>query len=322
MTVKANSGDTREGRIVFRLKDKNYTTYTPVRQVASADYKEDATVTLQTASAGAKEIPLFIVGEGYGADDVASGQYLEDMKEQMEHLFSIEPYKTYRNYFTVSTAYACSPQSGMGGLTKFSSNNDKVWDYAKTHGASVDERAAILVLCNTKAYGNHTDLWDNGLSYSWIGKTEDIYPYDQKGDVLHYFGGRGFGKLGPEYVNHFTFMKACGCPGCNMTNEFNRARSKGWWQNVSITSKMTELPWYHLIFHDKYANHVDVYEGALNHARSTYRSENQSVMGAAHVYYYNTISREEIVKRILTAAGETYTFDKFVASDKMELPEE
>ena len=322
VTVKANSGDTREGRIVFRLKDKNYTTYTPVRQVASADYKEDATVTLQTASAGAKEIPLFIVGEGYGADDIASGQYLTDMKEQMEHLFSIEPYKTYRNYFTVSTAYACSPQSGMGGLTKFSSNNDKVWDYAKTHGASVDERAAILVLCNTKAYGNHTDLWDNGLSYSWIGKTEDIYPYDQKGDVLHYFGGRGFGKLGPEYVNHFTFMKACGCPGCNMTNDYNWAREKGWWQNVSITSKMTELPWYHLIFHEKYAGQVDVYEGALNHARSTYRSENQSVMGAAHVYYYNTISREEIVKRILTTAGETFTFDKFVASDKMELPEE
>ncbi len=322
VTVSTNGGDTREGKIVFKLKGKDYTTYTSVRQVASADYKEDAAVTLQTASAGANAIPLFIVGEGYGADDIASGQYLTDMKEQVEYLFSIEPYKTYRNYFTVSTAYACSPQSGMSGLTKFSNNNDKVWQYAKTYGTSVNERTAILVLCNTQSYGNHTDLWDNGLSFSWIGKTEDVYPYDQKGDVLHYFGGRGFGKLGPEYVNHFTFMKACGCSGCNMTNDYNWARSKGWWQNVSITSKMTELPWYHLIFHDKYANHVDVYEGALNHARSTYRSENQSVMGAAHVYYYNTISREEIVKRILTAAGETYTFDKFVASDKMELPEE
>ncbi len=322
VTVSSNSGDTREGRIVFKLKDKNYTTYISVRQVASADYKENATVTLQTASVGANAIPLFIVGEGYGADDIASGQYLEDMKKQMEYLFSIEPYKTYRDYFTVSTAYACSPQSGMSGLTKFSNNNDKVWQYAKKYGTSVDERAAILVLCNTKAYSNHTDLWDNGLSFSWIGKTEDVYPYDQKGDVLHYFGGRGIGKLGPEYVNHFTFMKACGCPGCNMTNEFNWAREKGWWQNVSITSKMTELPWYHLIFHEKYANHVDVYEGALNHARSTYRSENQSVMGTAHIYYYNTISREEIVKRILTAAGETFAFDKFVASDKMELSEE
>ena len=322
VTVKANSGDTREGRIVFKLKDKNYTTYTTVRQVASDNYMEDATVTLQTASAGAKAIPLFIVGEGYGAEDIASGQYLTDMREQMEHLFSIEPYKTYRDYFTVSTAYACSPQSGMSGLTKFSNNNDKVWQYANTYGTSVDERAAILVLCNTKSYGNHTDLWDNGQSFSWIGKTDDVYPYDLKGDVLHYFGGRGIGKLGPEYVNHFTFMKACGCPGCNMTNEYNWAREKGWWQNVSITSKMTELPWYHLIFHEKYATQVDVYEGALNHARSTYRSENQSVMGAAHIYYYNTISREEIVKRILSAAGETYTFDKFVAKDKMELPEE
>ena len=322
VTVDANSGETREGQIVFKLNGKDYTTYTTVRQVASADYKEDATVTLQTASTGGKPVPLFIVGEGYGAEDIASGQYLADMKEQMEHLFSIEPYKTYRNYFNVSTAYACSPQSGMGGLTKFSNNNNKVWQYARAYGTEVDESAAILVLCNTKAYGNHTDLWDNGLSFSWIGKTEDIYPYDQRGDVLHYFGGRGIGKLGPEYVNHFTFMKACVCPGCNMTSEFNWAREKGWWQNVSITPKMTELPWYRLIFHEKYAQYVNVYEGALNHARSTYRSENQSVMGAAHVYYYNTISREEIVRRILSAAGEAYSFDKFVAKDKVELPEE
>lgn len=325
VTVSQNTGDSRDGRIVFRLKGKDYTTYTDVRQVASSEYKEDATVTLQTASADGQAIPLFIVGEGYGAEDIASGKYLSDMTEQMEHLFSIEPYKTYRNYFTVSTAYACSPQSGMGGLLKFSNNNNKVWQYAKEHGTGVSDgresATAILVLCNTDAYGNHTDLWDSGLSFSWLGKTEDIYPYDQRGDVLHYFGGRGIGKLGPEYVNHFTFMKACGCPGCNMTNEYNEARAKGWWQNVAITSKMTELPWYHLIFHEKYASLVDVYEGALNHSRSTYRSENQSVMGAAHVYYYNTISREEIVRRILNAAGETYTFDKFVANDKMELPE-
>lgn len=326
VTINANNGDTREGQIVFRLKGKGYTTYTTIRQIASNVYKEDANVTLQTASSEGSAIPLFIVGEGYGAEDIASGKYLEDMKEQMEHLFSTEPYKTYRNYFTVSTAYACSPQSGMGRLTKFSGNNNQVWEYAKAHGTGItDDRqgqAAILVLCNSKAYGNHTDLWDSGLSFSWVGKTDDLYPYDQRGDVLHYFGGRGFGKLGPEFVNHFTFMKACGCPGCNMTNEFNWAREKGWWQNVSTTAKLTELPWYHLIFHEKYAQQVDVYEGALNHARSTYRSEKLSAMGAAHVYYYNTISREEIVKRILTAAGETYTFDKFVASDKMELPEE
>ena len=314
--------ESREGRIVFLLKDKDYTTYTDVRQVFSTDYREDATVTLQEASSGATPIPLFLVGEGYGADDIASGQYLKDMKEQMEHLFSTEPYKSYRNYFTVSTAYACSPQQRLGGLTKFSNNNNNVWKYAQQHGTSVTDRTAVLVLCNTPAYSCRTDLWDNGLSFSWIGKNTDLYPYDQRGDVLHYLGGRGFGKLGPEYVNHFTFMKACGCPGCNMTNQYNWARSKGWWQNVSTTPKMTELPWYPFIFHEKYAQLTDVYEGALNHSRSTYRSENQSVMGAAHVYYYNTISRYEIVRRIMEAAGKSITLEQFIANDKIEIPED
>ena len=61
-----------------------------------AGVKEDATVTLQTASAGGTPIPIFIVGEGYNADDIVSGKYLLDMTAQMEHLFSTEPYKTYR----------------------------------------------------------------------------------------------------------------------------------------------------------------------------------------------------------------------------------
>ena len=323
LTVTVGSTtESREGRIVFRLKDKNYTTYTDVRQVFSTDYREDANVTLQEASAGATPISLFLVGEGYGADDIANGQYLKDMKEQMEHLFSTEPYKSYRSYFTVSTAYACSPQQRLGGLTKFSNNNNNVWKYAQQHGTSVTDRTAVLVLCNTPAYSCRTDLWDNGVSFSWLGKNEDIYPYDQRGDVLHHLGGRGFGKLGPEYVNHFTFMKACGCPGCNMTNQYNWARSKGWWQNVSTTPKMTELPWYPFIFHEKYAQLTDVYEGALNHSRSTYRSENQSVMGAAHVYYYNTISRYEIVRRIMEAAGKSITLEQFIANDKIEIPED
>lgn len=318
----ASTTTSREGRIVFRLKDKNYTTYTDVRQIFSADYREDATVTLQSASAGATAIPLFFVGEGYGAEDIASGQYLTDMREQMEHLFSTEPYKSYRQYFTVSTAFACSQQQGLGGLTKFSGNNDRVWQYAQQYGIDINGNAAVLVLCNTAAYTSHTDLWDNGLSFSWLGKTTDAYPYDQRGEVLHHLGGRGFGKLGPEYVNHFTFMKACTCPGCNMTWDYQWARSKGWWQNVSITPKMTELPWQPFIFHERYAPYVDVYEGALNHARSTYRSENQSVMGAVHVYYYNTISRYEIVRRIMEAAGKSISLEQFIQNDKLELPEE
>lgn len=334
VTVDAQSvGDEcREGRIVFSLKEKDYTTYTDVRQVG-AGVGEDQTVILQEASAGAsKAIPLFIVGEGYDADDIASGKYLSDMVEQMEHFFSIEPMKTYRDYFTVSTAYAVSPESGVNGLTRFNSeyygnlHGDKeiVLDYARTYGVGIDgneSNATIMVLMNTDVSANSTDLYDMGLAISWMGKSSDAYPYDQRGCVLHESVGLAFGKLGPETITHLTFLDACGCSDCNMKNEHERAQKNGWWKNVSNTNKLKSLPWYHLIFHDKYSSIVDVYEGACNHSRGAYRSESQSVMGNAYVHYFNTISRELLVRRIMECAGEDFDFEDFVSNDVIELPE-
>lgn len=334
VTVDAQTSGsaTREGRIVFRLKDKDYTTYTTVRQVG-ADVAEDETIVLQQASAGAPyAVPLFLVGDGYNADDIASGKYLQDMREQMEHLFSVEPYKTYRDYFTVSTAIACSPESGTNEPMKFKTDNyweseaDIVWRYALAHGEGITESreayTTILVLYNTNASVHSTDINDNGRTVSWMGKSTDSYPFDQRGYILHELGGTAFAKLGPEGVSHFNFMKDCKCPGCNMTNTYNNMRSRGWYQNVSTSGRINEVPWSHYIFHEKYAPYVDIYEGALNHSRSTYRSENMSVMGNTYVPYYNTISREIIVRRIMECAGLPFSMEEFLAKDKIELPEE
>lgn len=321
---------TREGRIVFRLKDKDYTTYTTVRQLG-CDVAEDETFVLQEATAGAsKAIPLFIVGDGYNADEIASGKYLTEVREQMEHFFSIEPMKSYRDYFTVSTAIAVSPESGINGLTKFDTkdfggNDNKVMDYARKYGVGIngnDANSTVMVLLNTNMISNRSSLHANGLSISYIGKSTDVYPFNQQGHVLHEVVGRGFGKLAPESINHFTFMKSCGCSGCNMMSTYNEYKARGWWQNVSITPKMSDLPWSHLIFDERYAQYVDVYEGGLNHSRGTYRSENKSVMGNQFVSYFNTISREILVRRIMQCAGEKFNFEDFVAKDKLELPEE
>lgn len=333
ITVNANSGATRGGRIVFRLKGHDYTTYTEVKQIA-AEVKENQAVTLQTATAGSRAIPLFLVGEGYDAEDIASGLYLDDMKEQMEHFFSIEPLKTYRNYFTVSTAIACSPESGIEGERKFASENrwvnesDLVLDYARKYGVGIqgnEGNATILVLRNSNRTGeNRTDIYYNnnrGLSVSWMAKSEEAYPFNQQGFILHELAGKGFGKLGPEYVNHFTFLKACGCSNCNMMNEYEKNKAQGWWQNVSISNKLTGLPWYHLIFDEKYAQLVDAYEGAINHSRGAYRSENASVMGNLFIPYFNTFSREILVRRIMEASGGKFDFEKFKQNDKIEIPE-
>ena len=333
VTVHANSGGTREGKIVLKLKKHDYTTYTDVKQVA-AEVKEEQMFTLQTASKGSKAIPIFLVGEGYNAEDIASGLYLNDMKEQMEHIFSIEPMKSYREYFTVSTAIACSPESGIDGLKKFQSDNwwesenDLVLKYAQQYGVGIkgnEGNSTILVLRNSICTGiNSTTIYDRehrGLAISWMAKSNDVYPFDQKGFILRELVGTAFGKLAPEHVNHFTFMKACGCPGCNMTEQFEHYRSLGWWQNVSISGKLSELPWYHLIFDEKYAKYVDAYEGSMNHSRGTYRSENASVMGNQFIPYFNTISREILVKRIMEASGGTFDFNTWKQNDKIEIPE-
>ena len=323
----------RSGQIVFSLIGKNYTTYTDVRQVALDGTKEDQELTLQTASAGAsRAIPIFIVGEGYNADDIASGQYMEDMRETMEQLFSCEPYKTYRPYFTVSTAIAASPESGINGRVRFqpenawTSKDDLVWQYAKAHGNGItDERhgeTTIIVVQNTNYLGgNTTRLSDDGFTISYLGKSTDAYPYSQREYVLREVGGVAFGHLGAEQVSHFTFLKSCTCPGCNAMENYNHAKRLGWYDNISLSGKMNEVSWRDLIFDSRYAQYVDIYEGGYNHARGVYRSENMSIMGDSFLPYFNTISRMSIVKRIMQYSGSTFSMDSFVANDKIEIPE-
>lgn len=338
VTVKPmNSEGERNGRIVFRLKDKDYTIYSAVRQYNTPEYREDQTFVLQQASAGAPhEIPLFIVGEGYTAEEIVSGQYFNDMKEQMEHLFSCEPYKSYRSYFTVTTAIACSPEHGLDGRTRFNSGIDtyncvfytderRVWEYAESHAQSVNgdshSRTLVMMLMNTSQTPNAVKLDDDGYALAMLGKSNETYPFDQRDLVLRDVGGRAFGHLASEAVNHFTFLKACICPGCRGWEDYQHGHAMGWYENIALTGKMNEVPWSHLIFEPKYAAYVDMYEGAYNHARGTYRSENMSVMGNVPIPYFNAISRESIVRRIKKYAGQPFSLDDFMANDKIEIPE-
>ena len=341
LTVTVNpmySEGEREGRIAFRLTEKDYTIYSTVHQYNSTDYTEDQPFVLQQASSGAPyEIPLFIVGEGYTAQEIVSGQYLNDMKDQMEYLFSCEPYKSYRDYFTVSTAIACSPEHGLDGRTRFNSGIDyfngvyytdegRVWEYAQQYGSGIEgeshNRTLVMMLINNNQLFNCVKLDDDGYALALCGISNETYPFDQRDLVLRDVGGRAFGHLASEAINHYTFLKACTCPGCSGLDDYKDGAKNGWYGNISLSGKMNEAPWSHLIFHPAYAAQVDMYEGAYNHARGTYRSENMSVMGNIPVPYFNTISRELIVRRIKQCAGESFSFDDFVANDRMELPTE
>lgn len=320
----------REDDIVFVLKDKGYTTSCGVSQ-CSYDYDEDEVITLQKATRG-NGVNLVFLGDGYNNKDIANGTYLKDMKQQMEYFFGVEPYTTYREYFNVYTAIALSQESGVGTVNtlcdnKFETtftggaslmcNTNDVFKYAlrmPTVNSGNLNQTLIVLTPNTTDYGGVTSMWADGSAIAITPKSSDYYPYDSRGIVQHEAGGHGFGKLGDEYIYHNAFISSCKCFCCPHEEEFNAAKANGWYENLSLTAKMHEVPWSHLIFNDKYSAVVDIYEGGFMHSRGVFRSELNSCMNN-NIPYFSTISREAIVKRIKQYAGETYSFDEFVKND-------
>ena len=68
------------------------------------------------------------------------------------------------------------------------------------------------------------------------------------------------------------------------------------------------------VFHPKYSNVVDIYEGGYFHTRGVYRSEPTSCMNN-NIPYYSAISRQAMVERIMEYAGETFDLEEFIAKD-------
>lgn len=323
----------REGEIIFKLEEYDYTTTCIISQYFY-EYDEDEGISLQIHKKG-NGINLVFLGDGFDAEDIANGNYLRVMNEQMERFFDIEPYHTYRDYFNVSTAIAVSPESGIGTVntirnTKFETtftgevglrgNYSTIFNYAM-EVSSVDEsnlnQSLIIVTPNTIDYGGITEMWTDGSAIAFCPLSEDSYPYDARGIIQHEAGGHGFGKLGDEYIYHNAFIDFCDCTCCEHVFEFNIAKSLGWYENLSLTGKMHEVPWAHLIFDDRYSDVVDIYEGGFMHSRGVYRSEQNSCMNN-NISYFSAISREAIVKRIMEYAGESYSFEKFVENDKRD----
>ena len=160
-------------------------------------------------------------------------------------------------------------------------------------------------------------MWPDGSAIAFCPLSTYDYPLDTRGVVQHEAGGHGFGKLGDEYIYHNAFIDACGCSCCGHVPEFNSAKSLGWYDNLSLTGKMHNVGWSHLIFDDRYSDIVDIYEGGYMHNRGVFRSEQNSCMNN-DIPYYSTISRESIVKRIKRYAGETFSFEEFVRNDKRD----
>lgn len=329
----AKGAETREGDIVFRLKDKDYTHACHVSQYGY-EYGEDEYITLQRATRGNRGgINIVILGDGYNAQNIADGTYLKDMKEQVERFFAIEPYTTYRDYFNVYTAIPLSTESGVGTVNTLRNNrfsttytggaglkcdNDEVFSYvmnAPTVTSGNLNQTLIIMVPNSKEYGGVTQLWDSGAAIAFCPMSDYDFPLDARGVIQHEAGGHGFGKLADEYIHHNAFIDACDCVCCEHAGSLRAMKNKGWADNLELTGKMNQVGWSKLILDPRYSDIVDIYEGGFFHSRGVFRSEQNSCMNN-NIPYFSTISRMSIVRRIKQYAGETFDYEDFVADDK------
>jgi hypothetical protein len=275
------------------------------------------------------------MGDCFDAKDIAEGKYLKAMQDAYTYFFDIEPYVSYKDYFNVYAVVGMSADSGMGTVntirearfgSQYTLNEGVSPDFETVFaGACVapinDDVSNTLVILveNSAEYSGLCYMWGDGSAVALVPMSTDPAPYDFRGLVHHEAGGHGFGKLADEYIYHNAFIQSCGCICCGHVDAINAMKSYGFYTNISLTGSMQEVPWSHMIYDPQFSNVVDVYEGAYMHSRGVFRSEATSCMNN-NIAYYNAISRESMVKRIMDYAGEEYSYEAFKAKDVESLP--
>jgi hypothetical protein len=313
------------------LEGKDYRSKMSVQQY-DAEVADGDVIVNQTATVGGG-VNIVFMGDCFDAKDIAEGKYLDGINKAITYYFAVDPYTTYRDYFNVYTVVGMSPDTGMGTVNtikdaKFGSQysldgitpDTKVtYEYAMkcptVNEANLSQTLVVMVE-NTSDYGGICYMWGDGSAIAICPMSADAYPFDFRGIVQHEAGGHGFGKLGDEYIYHNAFIQSCDCTCCSHLQEFNAAKARGWYRNMSTDADMNTVEWSHLIFHPTYSARVDMYEGGYFHTRGVYRSESASCMNN-NIPYFSAISRQEIVERIMRYAGLEFSIDDFYASDNL-----
>lgn len=291
----------------------------------------------QTFTKGNSPSIIIFTGDGYQSEDfIEGGAFDRDINEGIEALFSVEPYKSYREYFTIYKLAAYSRDKGIsqsdknikkntkfgtdftGGSSLMTSNND-LFEFTKSIEGVNDEtlkNILIVLVVNQDRYAGTCWMWSDGKSISIVPVSRSTAPGSHYSNlIIHESGGHGFGRLADEYVNSTNTGKAI--PESEI-NTFNSLVQSGYYPNVDLTGDQNKVKWKHFIDHPSYPR-VKTFEGAYYYALGAWRPESTSCM-VDNQKYYNAPSREAIVKRILKTAGEQFNFETFIQKDVVKAP--
>lgn len=322
----------RTDTIKFSMPAEGHKTHCVVSQY-DYQYEEDGCLTLQSHTKG-NGVDIVFVGDGFDGKAISDGSYLNLVKEQVEHFFAVEPYRSHREYFDVYVTFPLSQECGVNTMNTYVNNRfgtlygydgtictsdqlitsvDEVFDYAVEY-SPIEQRllseSLVVLVPNDDAYDGNT-IYSGDATLSICPPSSRPYPQDTRGVIQHEAGGHGFGKLADESILYSMWVPV------SVKETIGKFQSRGWYQNVSLSSKFNNVPWADFIFDPRYSDQVDIYEGGCEYMRGVFRPEANSCMNYG-IPYYNVISRLEIMKRIFRYAGEEFTMDYFYEKDSFE----
>lgn len=296
------------------------------------DAYKDGGYTIYQESNKTNPVKLVFTGDGYLPEHFKYGDLFDqDVNRGIEGLFSIEPYKTYREYFTVYKVAAYSQETGIsnkstnvtrntafscvmegGGSTGISCNDERVRSYAlKIPGMTENDlkNNSIAVIINADVYAGTCIMWSNGISIGMIPVHKSASSNQTRFEnvVCHEFGGHGFGRLADEYRYSSEELPT------DQKNGLKTWQGYGYYLNLSLTADASQVPWSPFIGLPGYS-HVGVYAGGYLYTGGVWRSEFISCMEDNRMYF-NTQSRYLIFERLMRVAGEDYSIERFIAND-------
>ena len=285
----------------------------------STDYSKDGEVfTIQKATKG-KGIDLVFLGEGFVDKDMAAGgKYETKMKEAVDKMFELEPYKSLQDRFNIYGVKVVSPTAEFieGAEKRINEDYATAFTYAAKVNLPANTRRMVAVIYNTNHYvdRSYCGLYSNG---DFVAFNMDVID----NTLIHEVCGHGIAKLADEYVEG-------GQENLSLSEEEKNTLDQmylvdwGWYANVDYHNTKNTVRWAQLLNDSRYANdNIGIYEGAYYVGKGAYRPSKNSMMNS-NISWFNAPSREAIYKAVMTLSeGNTWSYDyeQFVAFDSKNI---
>ncbi|NER15975.1 M64 family metallopeptidase [Spongiivirga citrea] len=281
-------------------------------EIEESDLHKDGEVETLFAN-NSKGVNIVIMGDGFVRNDLQiNGAYEQEVKEQIDFLFTIPPFKGREQFFNVHIVYTESQETGVDGF------NDTTYDTA------LDLRLS------------ENNFFNAPRAIVFVNDEEVVYKYAERAvparENIHlimivskgsFINGAANGIMAIASENNLeTMVHEVGHALGGLADEYffeeNRDENydASFVNNLDNTNDLTAIKWNYIAAHPNYSDFVGAYEGGGYVPNNVWRPEQESLMKGGW-RFFNTPSREQIVKRIHEINELPYSFeDDFINNDE------